>query len=118
MGRRVAAAGLSCLVALGGACGLLRAQIPANEQGKPRTTFGDSAPPDPAAARMQELQAKTRNQDRQKKLEADTAKLFALASELKDEVAKTNKDTMSVDVIKKADEIERLARSVKERMKG
>lgn len=79
---------------------------------------GDMGKQDPGLARMQEQQAKSRNDDRQKRLADDTAKLYALASELKDEVAKTDKNKLSVDVIKKADEIEHLAHSVKERMKG
>jgi hypothetical protein len=37
---------------------------------------------------------------------------------LKEEVDKSSKDTMSITVIKKAEEIEKLAKSVKERMKG
>jgi hypothetical protein len=37
---------------------------------------------------------------------------------LKTQVDKSTKDTLSVDVIKKAEEIEKLAHSVKERMKG
>ena len=49
---------------------------------------------------------------------ADTDKLLSLATELKQDVDKTNKNVLSVDVIKKAGEIEKLARSVKERMKG
>jgi len=54
----------------------------------------------------------------QKRLVADTDKLLALATDLKAQVDKSTKDTLSVDVIKKAEEIEKLARSVKERMKG
>jgi hypothetical protein len=73
---------------------------------------------DPMTARMAEQQAKSRNSDRQKRLETDTQKLLALATELKEQVDKTDKNIMSLDVIKKADEIERLAKSVKERMKG
>jgi hypothetical protein len=49
---------------------------------------------------------------------ADTDKLLTLATDLKQQVDKSTKDTLSVDVIKKADEIEKLAHSVKERMKG
>jgi hypothetical protein len=73
---------------------------------------------DSMTARMAEQQAKSRNFDRQKRLETDTQKLLALATELKEQVDKTDKNIMSLDVIKKADEIERLAKSVKERMKG
>jgi hypothetical protein len=67
---------------------------------------------------MQEQQARSRNSDRQRRLVEDTDKLLALATQLKQDVDKTNKDVMSVDVIKKADEIEKLAHNVKERMKG
>lgn len=74
-----------------------------------------AAMPDPAIA---ERQARSRNNDRQQRLVADTDKLLTLATELKNDVSKTNKDILSVDVIKKADEIEKLAHSVKERMKG
>jgi hypothetical protein len=61
---------------------------------------------------------KMRNAERQKKLMTDTERLLALANELKTDMDKTNKDTMSLDVIRKADEIEKLAHSVKEKMKG
>lgn len=73
---------------------------------------------DPNVERMQEQAAKSRNTERQKRLVADTEKLLSLATELKQDVDKTDKNTLSVDVVKKADEIEKLAHSVKERMKG
>lgn len=73
---------------------------------------------EPIPTEMQEQQARARSNDRQRRLVADTDKLLALATELKQDVAKTNKDVLSVDVVKKADEIEKLAHSVKERMKG
>jgi hypothetical protein len=72
---------------------------------------------EPISPRMEEQQARSRNTDRQKKLVADTNKLLQLATDLKTDVDKTNKDILSVDVMKKADEIEKLAHSVKERMK-
>jgi nitric oxide reductase activation protein len=75
-------------------------------------------PMDPHRAERAEQQEKLRNNDRQKRLVADTEKLLALATDLKAQVDKSTKDTLSVDVIKKADEIEKLAHSVKERMKG
>jgi hypothetical protein len=40
-----------------------------------------------------------------------------MALALKAEVDKTTKDTLSLDVIRKAEQIERLAKSVKEKMK-
>jgi hypothetical protein len=57
------------------------------------------------------------NAERKKQIADDSAKLLKLATDLKAEVDKTNKDTLSLNVIRKADEIERLARSVKEKMK-
>lgn len=58
------------------------------------------------------------NQERQAELKRDTDKLFQLASQLKQAVDKSNQDTLSVDVIKKAGEIEKLAKSVREKMRG
>jgi hypothetical protein len=69
-------------------------------------------------AKMEEQQAKSRNIERQRKIVADTEKLLSLATELKGDVDKSDKNTLSLDVIKKADEIEKLAHSVKEKMKG
>jgi hypothetical protein len=79
-----------------------------------RTSPLDEGPPGP---RLEEQQELARSTERQKKLVADTNKLLALATELKTDVDKTNKNILSMDVIKKADEIEKLAHSVKERMK-
>ena len=62
--------------------------------------------------------AKKANQARQADLKRDTEKLLKLATELKESVDKTNESTLSVDVVKKAEEIEKLAHSVKDKMKG
>ena len=59
----------------------------------------------------------TPEEARQAQLLADTQRLYQLTQELKAEVAKSNKDMLSVSVIKKADEVEKLARSLKERMR-
>ena len=75
-------------------------------------------PQDERTVSMEEEQAKMRNEDRQKRLVEDTAKLLELANELKAEVDKSDKNTLSLAVVRKADEIEKLAHSVKERMKG
>ena len=54
----------------------------------------------------------------QKKLVSDTARLLALAADLKAQVDKSSTtNTFSVDEIKKADEIEKLAHSLKQRLK-
>jgi hypothetical protein len=57
------------------------------------------------------------NAERKKQLADDSAKLLTMAMALKAEVDKTNKDMLSLNVIRKADEIEKLARDVKEKMK-
>jgi hypothetical protein len=62
--------------------------------------------------------AKKRNLQRQEDIKKDTDKLLSLATELKQDVDKTDENTLSVEVIKKAEEIEKLAHTVKEKMKG
>jgi hypothetical protein len=63
-------------------------------------------------------QQKMRIAERQKQLVADTDKLLSLTTALKEQVNESNKDVLSLDMIKKAEEIEKLAHSVKERIKG
>ncbi len=55
--------------------------------------------------------------ERQLALRRDTEKLLSLAAELKQNVDKTSPNILSMDVIKKAQEIEKLAKSVKDKMK-
>ena len=57
------------------------------------------------------------NAERKKQIAVDSARLLKLATDLKAEVDKTDKDTLSLNVIRKADEIEKLAHNVKEKMK-
>lgn len=78
-------------------------------------TAGDI--PDVLNGRIAAQQAKTRNFERQKKLESDTQKLVGLVTDLKDQV-QGDKALSPADVSKRAEEIEKLARSVKDRMKG
>jgi len=51
-------------------------------------------------------------------LKTDTDKLLKLSLELKEYVDKSNENVLSLEVIKKAEEIEKLAKSVKDKMKG
>jgi len=57
------------------------------------------------------------NEARRKQIADESAALLKLATDLKSEVDKTNKDTLSMNVIRKADAIEKLAHDVKEKMK-
>ena len=60
---------------------------------------------------------KAMNKDRAKRIRRDTDKLLQLATELKQYVDQTNENVMSVDVIKKAEEVEKLAKNIREKMK-
>lgn len=55
--------------------------------------------------------------ERQSQLRLDTEKLIALVAELKLHVDKSNNNVLSVDVIKKAQEIQKLAKSVQDKMR-
>ena len=73
--------------------------------------------PDPGTQRMATRMAVERNIDRQKEIVNDTAQLLELAQELNAAVSKSNKDTLSLSVVKKAEEIEKLAKSIKQKMR-
>lgn len=88
-----------------------RAGIQADSQ------FGRDRNQDDLVLRRQREQQKQLNKNRQEKLKKDTDKLLALTLELKQYVDKTNENVLSVEVIRKAEEIEKLARQVRERMK-
>jgi hypothetical protein len=91
-----------------GATSATDAQKPSVQNGK---AVEGAAQKDAKAAPM------SAEEQQQAQLVADTNKLYQLAQELRLEVAKSNKDTLSISVIKKATEVEKLARSLKERMR-
>lgn len=61
--------------------------------------------------------AQAADNHRKRQISDESTQLLALAVALKAEVDKTNKDVLSINVIRKADEIERLAHTVKEKIK-
>ncbi len=65
---------------------------------------------------MTESQLRELNQERQKQMVADANKLLKLARELNDEISAANRGTLTPDQLRKIAKIEKLARSVKERM--
>jgi hypothetical protein len=73
---------------------------------------------DEARSRLTSEMAKKAAKERVAALKHDTDKLLKLSVELKQSVDKSDENVLSLDVIKKAEEIEKLARSVKEKMKG
>ena len=79
---------------------------------------GQQTPPSPAPQAppaLQEPATKDDNRTPKQKLLADQAqRLVAMATELKVEVDKTNKNILSLDVVRKAEEIEALAHRMKD----
>ena len=70
-----------------------------------------------AAKEMRERMVREANTKRQQDIRDDTEKLFQLASELKTAVDKSNEHVLSLDVVRKAEEVEKLAKKVREKMK-
>lgn len=83
---------------------------PGQRTQNPNDPFGDQ---DPAFAAKQ---MRAINADRQKSLVSDTNKLLELAKELKTEMSSDQEDGPSGIQLRKAAEIEKLARNVKEKM--
>src|SRR5215469_7260039 len=75
-------------------------------------------PEDPVIVQQRRELAKKQNEVRQQDIKKDTDKLLQLATELKQYVDKTNENILSMDVVKKAEEIEKLAKTVKDKMKA
>ena len=73
---------------------------------------------DETRARITHDMEKKAAKERVAALKNDTDKLLKLSIELKSYVDKSNENVLSVDVVKKAEEIEKLAKSVKDKMKG
>ncbi len=89
---------------------------PTGPPGKMETIPATDA--DESRERLARDMAKKANLARQALLKTDTDKLLKLAEELKDYVDKSNENVLSLEVLKKAEEIEKLAHSVKDKMKG
>lgn len=65
------------------------------------------------------LDLKAIEQANQKKLRSDVSKLYEMVSELKDQLEKTDANsTLSVSVVKKTQQIEKLAKQIKDLAKG
>ena len=73
----------------------------------------DSLPPSP----FPDTSKQKRNDERQRRIVSDTQKLLALTSQLKAEVAASGADAMTPEMLRQMDEIEKLAKSVKDKMR-
>lgn len=74
--------------------------------------------PDETRDRLAHDMEKKAAKERVAALKTDTDRLLKLSVELKQYVDKSDENVLSLDVIKRADEIEKLAKSVKDKMKG
>jgi hypothetical protein len=82
-----------------------------------REAANDSLPSNPQQQMEKDQIARAMVQQRAQ-LRLDTEKLLSLTAELKQQVEKTNANILSMDVIKKAQEIQKLAKSVQDKMKN
>jgi hypothetical protein len=76
------------------------------------------AAPDDKQREFERQQLKAQNKKRQEDIKRDTDKLLQLATELKLYVDKTNENILSIEVIKKAEEIEKLSKEVQKKMRS
>jgi hypothetical protein len=73
-------------------------------------------PPTPAEIELEKRMAKERNRQRFVELKKDTDHLLELATQLKKSVDEANDQTLSLEVIRKAEQIEKLAKQVRQKM--
>lgn len=114
---------LSAMLVAGAAVGQTQQRTPntglQQQGGNGASPFpGRNEGEEPGSAAMRETQAKARNDERQKRLVSDTDKLLALATQLHADVAKTDRNILSLDVVRRCEELEKLAHAIKERMKN
>jgi hypothetical protein len=85
-----------------------------------RPTFGQGPEPeqDPLVRRAQREAEKKRNIERQQHLVTESNRILQLAMELSDTIDASGKAPPLADAQRKADEIEKLAKSVETRMKA
>ncbi len=88
------------------------------EPQNPRSPFPRREEDDPIRQDMEKRRQKALNKERFAELKRDTDKLLELATELKTHVDKADENMLSVDVVKKTEQIEKLAKSVRDKMKG
>jgi hypothetical protein len=91
----------------------------ADSRGRRRPDGSDDASNNPNAANFPAASSKAMLEERQKNIKKEVEKLYELAAQLKTEVEKTDSTTvLSLGMLKKAEEIEKLARQIKDHAKG
>ncbi len=88
------------------------------DAGRFPTAPGPGGTDDPALRHAMEEAARKRNIERQTRMVADSDKICALAQELLDELNKNQGNPLPVASAKKMDEIQKLAKGVKDKMRS
>jgi hypothetical protein len=99
---------LGLLVILFATLSLAPAGLPAQERADPADEIHNDT-----RARME----KERRDGEWKKLKEDTEKLVQAANDLKEMIEKSNKDTFSVSIVKKTEEVDKILKDIKRRAK-
>lgn len=73
---------------------------------------------DPIAIEQEHKLEKLRSEDRYRQLKRDAEKLLETATELKQYVDKAGENVLSLEVIRKAEMMEKLSKDLRSRMKG
>jgi hypothetical protein len=107
---------LAAMVLIAGVLALRSQGPPRDIIDRPAPMPTDSLPNSDYDAAMVERQRAALNLERQKEMVSDTNKLLKLAQELNYEVAASGTDTLTPDDLHRLAEIEKLARSVKDKM--
>jgi hypothetical protein len=92
--------------------GSLAQQRPTSIPPSPRSPDDNGAPPNGPSRNLKMMKESF------EQTQKDTAQLYDLATQLKDEVDKADENTLSLAVMKKAETIEKLAEKIKNRMKN
>jgi hypothetical protein len=115
---RAIAAGLVVFSWLSIACWAQDASGAASQGGAQRHNPVITQPASPAEIEMQKRLARQRAQERFAQIKKDTDQLLELATQLKKSVDEASDQTLSLEVIRKAEQIEKLAKQVRQKMAG
>jgi len=85
------------------------------QQGNPDNSLSPGL--DPYESPFADTTRQKRNEDRQRRIVSDTQRLLTLANQLKAEIAASGAESMTPEMLRQMDEIEKLAKSVKDRMR-
>jgi nitric oxide reductase activation protein len=117
MGSRLSGCALSAVIVI-----LLLLWTPGSLSAQSGTQRGEPSPVGdqgvPVPKDVADKMEKERLRERYQNLKRDSEKLLEMATELKQYVDKSGENVMSLDVIRKCDEIEKLSKSVRSKMKG